>query len=133
MPDLQVRLGNREQRSITAKTPASLGLLSQTETSPIKGIRIPTIMKNPAKARLRSSGIRVSTPSGLSRIPKMKPTPNKIANIRSGLVRGFFVEISFIKSDPFIHIIWTWRIINLAIRDFLENKIQIKEIHALKF
>jgi len=78
--------------SITARTPASLGLRSHTETSPIRGSNIPTIMKNPAKARVRSSGIRGSTPSGLNRIPKMKPTPNKTANMRSALVRGAFVD-----------------------------------------
>ena len=78
----------RSAASITAKTPASLGLRSHSETSPASGSNNPTVMKNPANARVRSSGIRVSTPKGVNRKPKMKPNPNKTANTRSALVRG---------------------------------------------
>ena len=78
---------NMNTASITAKTPASLGLLSHIETSPASGINSPTVIKNPAKARVRSSGIRGSTPKGVKRKPKMKPKANKTANTRSELVR----------------------------------------------
>jgi hypothetical protein len=40
---------------ITAKTPANLVLRSHSKTSPASGINNPTIMKNPANARVRIS------------------------------------------------------------------------------
>jgi hypothetical protein len=73
---------------ITAKTPASLGLRSHSEISPTSGINKPTVMKNPANARVRISWNRVSTPNGVNRKPKMKPNPNKTANTFSALVMG---------------------------------------------
>ncbi|MBZ2166724.1 hypothetical protein [Methanobacterium spitsbergense] len=78
---------NMNTASITAKTPASLGLRSHIETSPASGSNRPTVMKNPAKASVRSSGIRGSTPNGVKRKPKMKPKANKTANTRSELVK----------------------------------------------
>jgi hypothetical protein len=81
----------RNTASITAKTPASFGLLNISETSPATGINNPTVMKNPANAGVRSSFIRVSTPKGVNRKPRMKPNPNKIASIRSAFPKGVFV------------------------------------------
>ena len=78
---------------ITAKTPANLVLRSHSKTSPASGINNPTVMKNPANARVRISGERVSTPNGVNRKPKMKPIPNKTANMRIALVRGAFIDL----------------------------------------
>ena len=83
---------NRRVALITAKTPASLGLRSHSETSPARRINNPTVMKNPANDRVRSSGIRGSTPNGVNRKPKMKPNPNKTVNTHSALVRCDFVD-----------------------------------------
>ncbi len=79
---------NRSAASITAKTPASFGLRSSSETSPASGINNPTVIKNPANARVRSSFIRVSTPNGVNRKPRMKPNPNKAAKTRSVFPKG---------------------------------------------
>ena len=49
-------------------------------------------MKNPAKAKVRISGERVSTPKGVNRNPKMKPIPNKTAKIPIALVKGAFFD-----------------------------------------
>lgn len=83
---------NMRAAPITAKTPAALFFLSHTKTTPASGINNPTIIKNPAKAKVRISGERVSTPKGVNRNPKMKPIPNKTANIRIALVKGAFVD-----------------------------------------
>ncbi|MGB8232915.1 MAG: hypothetical protein WCE60_02885 [Methanobacterium sp.] len=78
---------------ITAKTPANLGLRSHSETIPTRGINKPTVMKNPANAKVLSSGIRVSTPNGVKIKPKIKPNTNKPANMRSELVRDDFFDV----------------------------------------
>ena len=89
---------NISAASITAKTPANLGLRSHSETSPARGINKPTVMKNPANAKVLSSGIRVSTPNGVKRKPKMNPNTNKPANMRSALVRDAFFDGSLFFS-----------------------------------
>jgi hypothetical protein len=81
----------RSAASITAKTPASLGLRRNSETSPASGINNPTVIKNPANAKVRSSFIRVSTPNGVNRKPRMKPNPNKTDNTRSAFPKDVFV------------------------------------------
>ncbi len=73
---------------ITANTPARLGLRRYSETNPIRGINNPTVMKNPANARVLISWNLVSNPNGVNRKPTIKPTPNKTANIFSALVMG---------------------------------------------
>lgn len=83
-----IAVRKRSVAPINAKIPASLCLRSHRETSPASGINNPTVMKNPANARVRSSGIRVSTPNVVNRKPNMKPNPNKTVNMRSALVKG---------------------------------------------
>ena len=89
---------NMNAAPITAKTPANLVLRIHSKTSPASGINNPTVMKNPAKARVRISGERVSTPNGVNRKPKMKPILNKTANIRIALVRGAFIDLKLFFS-----------------------------------
>lgn len=60
-------LRKRSAASMTARAPASFGLRSHSETSTASGSNKPTVIKNPANARLRSSGIRGSTPSGVNK------------------------------------------------------------------
>jgi hypothetical protein len=89
---------------ITAKTPANFVLRSHSKTSPASGINNPTIMKNPANARVRISGERVSTPNGVNRKPKMKPIPNKTAKARIALVKGVFVECDLYNFILYLYI-----------------------------
>ncbi|MHB8793342.1 MAG: hypothetical protein ACYC6O_08405 [Thermoleophilia bacterium] len=77
--------------SITAKTPATFGLLSSRETSPKSGTNNPTVMKNPANTGVRSSFIRGSTPNGVNRKPRTKPNPKRIANIRFAFPKDIFL------------------------------------------
>lgn len=70
--------------SITAKTPASLGL-RKSETNPAIGIRNPTITKYTADAHDLNSLSRVSNPKGLNRKSTMSPTTNKTAKMRCSL------------------------------------------------
>src|SRR4030081_260535 len=84
--------GRKEnEASITAKTPASFALRRNSETKPASGINNPTVMKNPANAGLRSSCIRGSTPNGVNRKPRTKPSPNKAASIPSVLLNDAIV------------------------------------------
>lgn len=87
--------------SVTASNPVSLGFLSHIETSPARGRSNPTVMKNTANASVRISFIRVSTPNGVKRKPKMNPNPNKTANMRSACVKGRRAGGFVISSDPF--------------------------------
>src|SRR6202162_861139 len=85
--------GVREENeaSITAKKPASFALRRNSETNPASGINNPTVMKNPANAADRSSCIRVSTPNGVNRKPRTKPSQNKTASIPSALLNDAIV------------------------------------------
>ena len=85
--------GRRKENeaSITAKTPASFALRRNSETNPASGINKPTVMKNPANTGVRSSCMRVSTPNGVNRKPRTKPSPNKTASIRSALLNDEIV------------------------------------------
>src|SRR6266550_5501264 len=79
------------EASITAKTPASFALRRNSETNPASGINNPTVMKNPANAPDRSSWMRVSTPKGVNKKPRAKPSPNKAASIPSALLNDAIV------------------------------------------
>src|SRR5208283_5472483 len=90
---------------MTARTPATFGLRNSSKTSPAIGINNPTVTKNAANARVRSSFIRVSNPSGVSRKPRMNPIANRTANIRSEFPKDFHVsdtEDIFSSPQPFV-------------------------------
>ena len=90
----------RSTASITAKMPASLGLRSHSEIKPAIGSNNPTVMKKPANAKVRITCIRVSNPNGVNRKPKIKPNPNKTANIFSAFVRGLRAGCFFFPPCP---------------------------------
>jgi hypothetical protein len=64
-------------------------------------------MKNIANNKVRISTERVSTPNGVNRKPKMKPIPNKTANMCIALVKGAFIdlELFFFHKLPLINLI----------------------------
>jgi hypothetical protein len=79
------------EASITAKTPASLALRRKSETNPASGSNNPIVIKKAANTGVRSSCIRVSTPNGVNRKPRTKPSPNKTASIPSALLNDAIV------------------------------------------
>src|SRR3982074_1972566 len=79
------------EASITAKTQARLSLRGKSETNPASGSNNPIVMKKAANTGVRSSCIRGSTPNGVKRKPRTKPSPNKTASIPCALLNDAIV------------------------------------------